>query len=85
MSKESGWLTKDEKHLCDEILRVTKALELKKLALNGSQYRMFQRLSKRMQYREEYASKLDGIELYSTETRKRHKKSDMVDAFGEPK
>ena len=79
MAQLSEWLTKDEKALCEEIVRVSTALKKKTLALTGDQFRMYERMQKRLEYKDQFSKKIDKIELYSTEAGKRARKADTLD------
>lgn len=81
MAKLSSFLTKEEKSLCEEIIRVSEVLKKGSLALTGSQYRLFQKIQNKVEFKDQYENKLSGIHLFSTEERKRRKKKDTADMF----
>lgn len=83
MPRDSEWLNQNEKDLLNEILRVSKELRKKSLALNGAQFRLFEKAKKRAQFKWEFEQKFDGLDIYSLELSRRHKKKDTADMFQE--
>lgn len=81
MTKESSFLTKEEKSLCDEIIRVSEVLKKGSLALTGHQYGLLKKIKKKEEYRGQYEKRLANIELFYTEERRRRKKRDTADMF----